>query len=518
MIEILDCTLRDGGYYTNWDFNESLTANYFKAMESLPVSYIEIGYRSLAHETYEGEYNFCPNYLLKEVRRLMPSKKIGIMLNEKEVRPEHLEALLSFEKGTVNLVRMAVDPQNLSRARNTALKIKEMGFEVGFNVMYMSKWGEYPQFMSDVASLDGIVDSFSMVDSFGSMYPEDVARITKELKAKLNCKLGFHGHNNIELAFANTLAAIGAGCDIIDSTITGMGRGAGNMKTELLLAYLSSSQEVQVDFNSLSTTVSDFEKLKEKYGWGTNLPYMVSGFSSLPQKDVMDWVTRRFYSINSILRALHNMRNKKDDNIKLSLFNDNKQQFDIALIIGGGPSGANSATALKALLTKYADKKICIIHASSKNAGFYNDIDVPQFFCLVGNEGYRLEKVFANFDLSKISCILPPYPRKMGTYIPQQLIEKSCELKEVTFSTLYQDSHTALALQTAIELCAKTIYIAGYDGYEGSIGENERVLTTENEHLFSAVTSTHPNINIATITSSKYKGVKNLSVYRLLIE
>ena len=100
MIEILDCTLRDGGYYTNWDFNESLTANYFKAMESLPVSYIEIGYRSLAHETYEGEYNFCPNYLLKEVRRLMPSKKIGIMLNEKEVRPEHLEALLSFEKGT----------------------------------------------------------------------------------------------------------------------------------------------------------------------------------------------------------------------------------------------------------------------------------------------------------------------------------------------------------------------------------------------------------------------------------
>lgn len=518
MIEILDCTLRDGGYYTNWDFNESLTSNYFEAMEKLPVSYIEIGYRSIAHETYEGEYNFCPNYLLDEVRKKMPSKKIGIMLNEKEVKIEDLSVLLSFNKGTINFVRMAVDPQNLNRAGKTAQKIKEMGFEVGFNVMYMSKWGEYPQFWTDIESLNGVVDSFSMVDSFGSMYPEDVARITKDLKTKLSCKLGFHGHNNIELAFANTLAAIHAGCDIIDSTITGMGRGAGNLKTELLLSYLSSTEQAQVDFNSLSTTVSDFEKLKEKYGWGTNLPYMVSGFSSLPQKDVMDWVTRRFYSINSILRALHNMRDKKGDNIKLPLFNEDKQQFDVALIIGGGPSGAGSAKALKALLKKYADKKVCIIHASSKNAGYYNDINIPQFFCLVGNEGYRLEKVFANFDINKISCILPPYPRKMGTYIPQQLLNKSYELQKITFSPLYQDSHTALALQCAIELSSSTIYIAGYDGYDGLIGENERILTTENEYLLARITKEKPQIDIATITASKYQGVRNLSVYRLLID
>lgn len=518
MIEILDCTLRDGGYYTNWDFNKNLTDNYFRAMEKLPVSYVEIGYRSLAHETYEGEYNFCPNYLLDKIRSLMPSKKIGIMLNEKEVSIDDLTSLLNFNKGTVDFVRMAVDPQNLVRAKITAEKIKEMGFEVAFNVMYMSRWAEYPQFWEDIDSLNGVVDSFSMVDSFGSMYPEDVARITQQLKEKLTCKLGFHGHNNIELAFANTLAAIHAGCNIIDSTITGMGRGAGNLRTELLLSYLSSSEQDQVDYNSLSTTVSDFEKLKEKYRWGTNLPYMVSGFSSLPQKDVMDWVTRRFYSINSILRALHNMRNKKDDNIKLSFFNKTKQHFDMALIIGGGPSGAESASALKALLKKYADKKVCIIHASSKNAGFYNDVNIAQFFCLVGNEGHRLEKVFERFNLEKISCILPPYPRKMGTYIPAQLVDRSYELEDITFSPLYQDSHTALALQTAIELSAKTIYIAGYDGYDGLIGENERMLTAENEYLLTRIVTEKPEIDVATITASKYQGVKNLSVYRLLIE
>ncbi len=519
MIEILDCTLRDGGYYTNWDFSESLTKNYFQAMEKLPVSYVEIGYRSLFHNKYEGEYNFCPNYLLDEIRKLMPTKKIGIMLNEKDVKPEDLDKLLLFPEGTVDVIRMAIDPANIERAGRTAARIKEMGFEVGFNVMYMSKWdSEYPNFASDVATLNGIIDSFAMVDSFGSMYPEDVARITRNLKSKLTCKLGFHGHNNLELAFANTLAAIDAGCDIIDATITGMGRGAGNMKTELLLAYLSSTKGVSVDFNSLSTTVSDFEHLKEKYGWGTNLPYMVSGFNSLPQKDVMDWVTRRFYSINSILRALHNMRDKKGDNIKLPVFNQDKEHFDIALIVGGGPSGATSAKPLKALLTKYSDRKVCIIHASSKNAGYYNDIDIPQFFCLVGNEGYRLEKVFADFDLNKIQCVLPPYPRKMGTYIPKQLENKSYELKEITFTPLYQDSHTALALQTAIELTVGTLFIAGYDGYEGTIGENERMLTSENEYLLERIVNEKPGMEIATVTATRYQGVKNKSVYRLLIE
>ncbi|MDU1906126.1 MAG: aldolase catalytic domain-containing protein [Dysgonomonas sp.] len=519
MIELLDCTLRDGGYYTNWDFDRNLTTNYFQAMEKLPISYIEIGYRSLVEDGYKGEYNYCPNYLLTHIRSLMPTKKIGIILNEKEVKPEDIDTLLSFPQGTIDVVRMAIDPQNVKRAGETARLIKERGFEVGFNVMYMSKWAEYPNFFSEIETLNGVVDSFSMVDSFGSMFPEGVTEITKTLKSKLTCRIGFHGHNNLELAFANTLAAIDAGCDIIDATITGMGRGAGNLRTELLLSYLSSRHGISVDFNSLSTTVSDFDSLKEKYGWGTNLPYMVSGLSSLPQKDVMDWVTRRFYSINSILQALHNMRDKKSDNLKLPIFNENKDlKFDIALIVGGGPSGVNSAQPIKELLKKYEDKKACIIHASSKNAGYYNDIEVPQFFCLIGNEGHRLEKVFANFDVNKISCVLPPYPRKMGTYIPQQLVNKSYELKEVTFTPLYQDSHTALALQTAIELSTKSIYIAGYDGYDGLIGENERMLTSENEYLLTHIVDKEPNIEIATITASKYKGIKNLSVFRLLIE
>lgn len=519
MIEVLDCTLRDGGYYTNWDFEENLTRNYFEAMEALPVSYIEIGYRSLLQNDYKGEYNFCPDYVIANARRYMPSKKIGVILNEKEIKPGDLRQLLGSCIGKLDFVRMAIDPANWKRAKSSAEEIKKMGFEVGFNVMYMSKWtAEYPSFIDDIAALNGVVDSFAMVDSFGSMYPHEVVEITHKVKSVLKCKIGFHGHNNTELAFANTLAAIEAGCDIVDATVTGMGRGAGNLRTELFLAYLSSKEGWNVDFNRLSTTVADFERMKEQYGWGTNLPYMVSGFNSLPQKDVMDWVTRRFYSINSILQALNNMKDKKGDNLKLPEFNSDKQHFEQAIIIGGGPSGANAAKAIKQLINKQKNKSICLIHASSKNAGYYKDLDIPQFFCLVGNEGHRLEKVFADFDPDRISCVLPPYPRKMGTYVPEKLLGKSYELTDVTFSDLYQDSHTALALQIALELSVSTLYIAGYDGYDGLIGENERMLTQENEYLLSRIVDNNRQMEVATITATKYKGVKNLSVYGLLTE
>lgn len=519
MIQVLDCTLRDGGYYTNWDFEENLTKNYFESMEKLPVQYIEIGYRSLLSNDYKGEYNFCPDYVISRARKYMPSKKIGVILNEKEIRVEDLDRLLGSCKGKLDFIRMAVDPSNLGRAKVTAAEIRNMGFEVGFNVMYMSKWtSQYPDFINSLLSLNGVVDSFAMVDSFGSMMPEQISQITKAVKSVLKCKIGFHGHNNIELAFANTLAAIDAGCDIVDATITGMGRGAGNLRTELLLSYLSSNKGLEIDFNSLSTTVADFERLKEKYRWGTNLPYMVSGFNSLPQKDVMDWVTRRFYSINSILQALNNMKDKKGDNLKLPQFNAERRHFDLAVIIGGGPSGASAAYAVKQLIKKQNNRSVCLIHASSKNAGYYNDIDIPQYFCLVGNEGHRLEKVFADFNLECISCVLPPYPRKMGTYIPEKLKDKSFELASVTFSDLYQDSHTALALQTALEISANTIYIAGYDGYDGLIGENERMLTQENEYLLARAVNENPEKEIATITATKYNGVKNISVYGLLIK
>ncbi|WP_170110711.1 aldolase catalytic domain-containing protein [Flavilitoribacter nigricans] len=512
-MKILDCTIRDGGYYTNWDFDDDLVHTYIESLNQLPIDYLEVGYRSKPLKGYLGEYFYCPIYVLEKIRKLS-NKKMAVIINEKDTQQKDIKDLLQPCVGIVDMVRIAVAPNNFKRSVLLATAIKELGFEVCFNIMYMSEWEKYPDLMKNLSLLNELADYLYMVDSFGGVFPNDVERIIKVIRKKVSIKLGFHGHNNLELGLINTLTAIENGVEIVDATITGMGRGAGNLRMELLLTVLNSKGALNVNYNALSNVVSRFEVLKDSYKWGTNLPYMVSGVSSLPQKNVMEWVSRRFYSLNSIIRALENQKEKKKDNDKLPIFKP-KTTYEKALIIGGGENAKRFAEAAVNFIK--AEKNICLIHASSKNAAIFQELDVPQYYCLVGNEGYRLEKAFTEMMSSfKGECILPPFPRKMGTYIPNILYERSYELESITFTDKLTDSHTVLALQTAIALNVKQIWLAGYDGYgQNTITQLERSLASENESLFNDYKN-FTSKSLLSILPTEYKELEQKSVFEWL--
>ena len=509
-MKILDCTIRDGGYYTNWDFDQDIVKTYLESFNHLPVEYLEVGYRSEAMEDYLGEYFYCPVETLQRLKSIS-QKKLVIILNEKDVRAADAESLLSPITGLVTMVRMAIDPKNFKRALSLAAEVKRLGFEVAFNVMYMSTWADEKEFLDLIPQVDKVADYFYMVDSFGGVYPQDVKDTIALVRSKTNVKLGFHGHNNLEMALANTLTAIDEGIDIVDATVTGMGRGAGNLKTELLLTVLNAKGLLDFPYNELSKTVDDFTKLQQHYEWGANLPYMVSGANSLPQKQVMEWVSKRYYSFNSIIRALNNQSQGKVDNTKLPELDFGKEKtYAGALIVGGGPSAVRHTQAIDRFLIN--NPNIIVIHASSKNALSFENVPNDQYFCLVGNEGHRLEEVFQGNTI-KGKCILPPYPREMGTYVPKSLTENSFELESVEFTDLYRDSHTALALQSILALKIEKVFMTGYDGYSGNhIGEKEQELFLENQHLFSKIKG-HFNIQLVSLTPTKYTELKGDSVY-----
>lgn len=512
MFKILDCTLRDGGYYTNWDFDKNLVHTYLNSLNNLPVDYIEVGYRSIPIKDYYGKYFYSPVYELQELKSLT-NKKLVIIFNEKDIRVAHVADLLQPIIGIVDMVRIALDPQQLGRALKLAAEIKRYGFEVGFNVMYMSKWNQYGNFVEELSGLDGLADYFYMVDSYGGVFPDDVKQTMDLIRSKTDCKIGFHGHNNLEMALINSLTAVDYGADIIDSTILGMGRGAGNLKTELLLSVLNTKYNMDIDFNAIGNVVDGFDKLLKKYEWGTNVPYMISGSNSLPQKDVMDWYTTRVYSLNSMVRALQNQKNNIRDNEELPVFKPEKT-YNKVLIIGGGPNSVEHAKAIIEFINQTED--IAVVHSSSKNALHYKDVLADQFHCLVGNEGHRLEKVFSDLGDFNGVCVFPPFPRKMGTYIPAQIHDSCFEFGEISFTDKFKDSHSLLALQTAIELKAEEIYIVGFDGYqEASISQLERSLVEENEFLFQIFQQTY-NIELVSLTPTRYKTLQSGSVYSLV--
>lgn len=511
-MKILDCTLRDGGYYTDWDFDSCTVDAYISAMNALPIDYLEVGYRNNPSKVYLGRFGYTPVSVLKHLRTTC-TKKLVVMLNEKSTMLENLDLLLKPITGLADMIRIAIDPKNFDRAVVLAKAVKAMGFEVGFNCMYMSKWSiEYKGFLTKLSVLNGWCDLFCMVDSFGGVTPQDVIYTYKEVRKNTTIPIGFHGHNNLQLGLINTITAINLGVDYVDATIMGMGRGAGNLNMELLLTYLNAYNDMEVDFNILGDVVSAFKPLMDKYQWGTNLPYMLAGANKIPQKEVMDWVTNRVYSFNSIVRALDNRKNNNIDNAQYPTITiENK--YKRVIVIGGGFNAVNHKEAIKEFINSHEDT--AIVFATARHAGAYIDIKAPKYYCIVGNESKRLTENVGAVHMDGI-CVLPPYPRTMGTEVPEYAESITYELEKVTFTSEFKDSVTTIALQLALSLTDGDIFVVGYDGYAGNVlSEKEVALTSENKTIFNAFKQAKGEV-LKSLTPSVYRELKIESVYQFI--
>ena len=512
MTKILDCTLRDGGYYTNWDFDSKTVDAYIAAMNALPIDYLEVGYRNNPSKEYMGKFGYSPVAVLENLRSNC-TKKIVVMLNEKNTNPSDLDSLIKPIKGLADMIRIAIDPKNFNRAVDLAKAVKLMGFEVGFNCMYMSKWSsEYPEFLSKLSVLNGWCDLFCMVDSYGGVTPDDVRNIYKEVKENTTVPIGFHGHNNLQLGLINTIESINLGVDYVDATIMGMGRGAGNLNMELLLTYLNAHNDLEVDFNVLGDVISTFTPLMEKYRWGTNLPYMLAGANKIPQKEVMDWVTNRVYSFNSIVRALENRKEHIVDNAKYPEY-DFKEKYNKVLVIGGGNTVKEHIDGIIDFIRK--EESVAIVFATARHAAEFSNVKCPKYYALIGTESRRLSANVNHNNFDGI-IILPPYPRTMGTEVPEFAMNNTYELSCIDFISDYFDSCTTIAIQIAVNLSYGKIYTVGYDGYPGNVlSEKEIALSHENKTIFEAFKNVKGE-TLCSLTPSLYKELNVISVYQLI--
>lgn len=510
-IQIIDCTLRDGGYYTQWDFDDAVLDAYFSSMERLPVTYLEIGYRNNPAPGYMGRFGYTPIPVLEKIRS-RTSRKLAVMLNQKSTSVSDLEVLARPLAGLLDMIRLAVDPANFDKAVELAAAVRDMGFEVGFNMMYMSRWNSYDGLMRKLHRLNGIADGFFMVDSYGGMTPEEVAATSRSVLDELSCPVGFHGHNNLQMALANSLAAVKTGVSRVDATVLGMGRGAGNLNLELLLTFLSGTCGLNVDFNELGSVVSAFSPLMEKYRWGTSLPYMISGTYSFPQKEVMDWVANRVYSFNSIVRALKNRIDHKVDNAKYPLL-ALRGRYDRVIVVGGGDSVPRHIDALVQFIRKNAGTAVVL--TTARHAALFNGIEADIFYCLDGSEGKRLTRNVGEKNFHG-RCILPPYPRVMGTEVPEYAQKHTFELEKIDVVDSCRNSVTAIALQLASELSDGDIFIVGYDGYPGNVlSEKEVTLTNENNTIFMEYAA-RTGHKLVSLTPTIYRSLAAMSIYQMI--
>ncbi len=506
-MKILDCTLRDGGYYTNWDFEPELVKEYLTTINTLPIEYIEIGYRQPAKCDYMGEYAYLPLQTIEQCQKYAPNKKLALMLNLKDVDEGSIARLIEPIQNIIPLIRFATTPKDIEKVAKISIITRKLGIKVSANIMYMSTWLSDEQFWQQLPLLNGNIDMLCMVDSYGAVYPHEILQIITRVKKVISAPIGFHGHDNMTLAYANTLAALQAGCEIVDSTIMGMGRGAGNLRTELLMTYCA-KENTQINLNGLVELIERFTPLQEKYGWGTNLPYMISGVNSLPQKDIMAMLSQKRYSIAHIVHLLQNnlrpIKSNQYPNITMA------SKTESILLIGGGVSVSKHIKAIVDYLVKNPQISICFL--SAKHIALFDIINNPRYICLVGNEGVRVEKnagVFHDTDFFVVSDT-----NSSETYIPECMKERTYVVPSNNHFDL-SDAPLALAMDLVSNISTgQMILLIGMDGYSKTKHSDIFDMMHESQVIIDAYAGKY---HFKSLLPTEYKHVEQSSIYAELV-
>lgn len=518
--EFLDCTFRDGGYYTNWDFDKRVSNAYFDSVARLPIGTVEVGYLNSPKSEYFGQYYFLAAPVLNEIRaRLAPRQRLAVMLDAKDHVASELADNLKNLSGVVDVVRMAVSPAQLAHGIELGEELRSLGFEVGFNIMYLSKFASDVSSIVELDDIAAIANTVSLVDSFGACEPNEVRNAVAEARKIIpNTAIGFHGHDNLGLAFANSLAAVEAGATVVDGTFTGIGRGAGNTRTEMLLVRQAARTHDALDFDALTSVVNVFEELKTTYKWGTNLPYMISGASSLPQKDVMNWVGKNRYSVVSILRALHGDRAGGVDTRAFAPLSPAEDgDSGEVLIIGGGPSVTDHIDGI-AEYVRLANATV--IHANFRHLDLLDRFDSRQLICLAGDGVTRLP---IREKRGSVSALVASEPPRLSGSVPSddtddvvQVAPFSVDETPLHLGPVSDTGPLALGLGAALALGAKRISLVGFDGYQ-SATMAQQSLARETQTMLDTFRASHPELVLTSLTPSTYE-VPAISVYSRIFE
>lgn len=280
-IKVVDATLRDGGLVNDFYFSDKFIRDLYRANVKAGVDYMEFGYKA-SKEMFDvekfGKSKFCDeDYIRDIVGDNDTDLKIAVMADVG--RCNYKNDIINRNDSAIDLVRVATYLNTIPSAVDMIEDASSKGYETSCNIMAISNGQE-----SDLrVALDILgkspVDVLYIVDSYGALYPEQVARIADvylEFAAKYGKKVGIHAHNNQQLAFANTIEAVGDGVDFLDATYAEMGRGAGNCAMELLLAFLHNPK---YDIYPIIKFIEEHMAKLHAEGtvWGYDLQYLMTG-------------------------------------------------------------------------------------------------------------------------------------------------------------------------------------------------------------------------------------------------
>ncbi|MBA4387484.1 MAG: nucleoid-structuring protein H-NS [Verrucomicrobia bacterium] len=290
-IKIVDCTIRDGGLINDHNFEDGFVKSVYTACAAAGVDYIEMGYkasRNIFAPTQFGKWKYCSEDDLRSIVGEGPREiKITVMADAE--RTDYQTDILPKDKSVIDCIRVAAYIHQIPVALDMIKDAHDKGYETVLQLMAVSAVRQQDIVEALLIAARSPVDAISVVDSFGSLYSEQVRDLTKlylDVVKGTGKEIGFHAHNNLQLAFANTVEAIVAGANRLDATISGIGRGAGNCPMELLISFLHNPKFRVRPVLECCRDV--FVPLSKKMEWGYRIPYAITAHFNMHPRSAIE--------------------------------------------------------------------------------------------------------------------------------------------------------------------------------------------------------------------------------------
>jgi 4-hydroxy 2-oxovalerate aldolase len=267
---------------------------------------MEIGYLSSekAFSRKEmGPWKFCHQ---KDLERIVGKNETNLKLSAMaDIGRIDLDDIPMASESLLDMIRVACYVHQVDKAIALAHHCMDKGYEVCINLMAVSTVGELEldEALKDIAK--SRVKVFYAVDSFGSMYVESVQHLVRKyINALPGKEIGIHAHNNMQMAMSNTYTAIIEGCTMLDATLMGLGRGAGNCPIEILIAFLKNPKYRLLPL--LQVIQDHVHPLQKDIDWGYHIPYLISGALNAHPRRSLEWMdSPRKNDFVTFMREMH---------------------------------------------------------------------------------------------------------------------------------------------------------------------------------------------------------------------
>ncbi len=530
---LLDCTLRDGGYYNAWDFSTELVNEYLRAMKAAGVDIVELGFRFIANKGFKGPNAYTTDSYLCSLD-IPEGLAVGVMINGSDMLTD-----LGFEntlhqlfphpasETPVSLIRFACHYHEFERVLPAVDWLHARGYRVGFNLMQITD--RTPNEVSNYArkAKEHPVEVLYFADSMGSMTPADTARIIRLLREVWDGPIGVHTHDNMGLALSNTMEAVKCGATWLDATVTGMGRGPGNARTEELAIEVEALRPGRaVNFVPLMSLIKrHFEPMKAECGWGTNPFYYLSGKYGIHPTYVQEMLADPRYDEEDILAVIDHLRTYGGKKFSLGTMEHARNFYAAApvgtwsaasvmadrdvLILGTGPGVARHRAALES----YIRRAKPLVLALNTQSG----IDQQLIDLRIASHPVRLlADAETHLALPQpLICPASMLPEAMKVALAgKEMLDFGLGVSpgRFAFAETHCEAPTSLVLALGVAAAssgrAARILMAGFDGYPAGDARNDET---------AAILDTfgkHAQLEPVSVTPTRHR-MKTVSIYAM---